>query len=222
MEIAKWDEHVKIDYVRNKIIIPHIISRIRNLNATKILDIGCGSGYIDSKIEKKTICEFIDCIDKSENNIKFAISKYKVFSKNKLNFIHSDYSDFKPVKQYNLILMIYTLVEFKFNIDFANKINANLKSDGSVIIVLPDFLYDVLNENNNNILEKYINGIVNLKSKRITKSYKVPFVINRIEKVIEIMINSKFDLTYFRRKTYEISKAVFIMEFKKKSQFALV
>lgn len=217
--IKKWHKSLKYDCYRNKIIIPHFINELKNKKYSTVLDIGSGSGYIHEYVFKqvKSKIKRYDAIDKNINMLKFSMNKNKVNKNKKLNFILNDFISFKSIKKYDFIILSFTLLEFKLFNNFCKKLAKHLKKNGKVIVYVPDILQDILNNqvNNTNYLKEYIHNNLDFQKKINNSDISFPFLINRLEKLLEYFTSNGFVLFNIYEKECSLKKS-FIAEFKHK------
>ncbi len=203
MLIEKWNKHVEVDDVRNNFILPRIINFIDKNNINSILDIGSGSGYIANELIKSSKRKIeITCIEKNKRNIDFSKEKYDNY-KNQITYINSKFENLDFSKKYDINLIIFTLLEFKISKNFINNISKSLNNFGFSYIIIPDFLIDIVEQNNMMYLKNYAEqNYVKFQNKHISSNFKIPFIANRIEKIIEDMIESNFVLVKFKKIYY--------------------
>lgn len=189
-----WDNFVREDYIRNKLIIPHLIDCINQNqgNSLKIADIGCGTGYIPhiitSLVEKINTCF---CLDIDEYVIQHAKNKY---INSKLEFlVHNIFKEF-PVANLDIIYSIFTLMEFKLSEDVCYNIFNSITNHGHLLVYVPDFLIDIQKNKDNYNINEYIEGC--LTNTKIDKKTKIeyPFFMNRIEFIIESFLKVGFSM----------------------------
>ncbi len=189
-----WDSFVREDYIRNNVILPHLINYI-NSNHKKIhhlADIGCGTGYIPYRIISSAInIQTFNCLDIDEKVITFANQKYY---NSKLEFIVHDLFKILPINNLDFIYSIFTLLEFKLTDELCYNIFNAIAYEGQLLIYIPDFLIDILKNINSYNTETYIDGC--LSTKKIDKKTKIeyPFYMNRIEFIIHAFIKVGFSL----------------------------
>ncbi len=189
-----WDEFVQKDFVRNSLIIPHLIKSINEINGNdlRIADIGCGTGYIPFKLINSTnkIKKCI-CFDRSGGIIKLASRKYN--HKNLEFKIHDIFNEL-TFKNFNLMYSVFTFLEFELTKDICQNIFNSFLKNGTLIIYIPDFLIDFLSNKNSRNFSDYVYGCS--KGNKIDKNTKLnyPFFMNRIEYIILFFLETGFQL----------------------------
>ncbi len=216
MQTKKWHSYVKKDLIRNQFVIPYIVEIVNKFEIKSVIDIGSGSGYVAAEVSRlldKNIS--ILCIDKSGRNINFSKTIYKNI--NGLSFEKGSFEDIIIKDTFDLSLLVFTLVDFKINNSFIEKIALHTTSNGYSLIVIPDFLSDILEMNSLNLLVSYLNNSsVELGNKEICHKFSIPFVANKTEKIVEFMYSNNFTLVDFKNIKYKKDKRFYILLFKLK------
>lgn len=120
----------KKDTSFHQILLPYIskqIELIENASQKKLIDLGCGSGYLTNYLSlsvKETVG-----IDLSKKNIELAKNKY---TKNNLNFYNSSIEDFSKGK-YEIAVANMVLMDV-VNINECIKVISNLVTKGGNFI----------------------------------------------------------------------------------------
>ena len=105
----------------------------KNLKNKKILDLGCGGGFMSILMAKKGAK--VVGVDNSKPGIKSA-KYYAKISKVEKNckFYVSDVTNFKKEKDFDLVLCKDIIEHIPKDIDFLKNINNSLKSGGKIIV----------------------------------------------------------------------------------------
>jgi len=104
----------------------------------KILDIGCGQGYVAYQIAKNVSRVKVTGIDLEASNIRLA---KKLYRHPRLNFVRGDVLKKLPRKKYDVIILSNVLEHFKNRVGFLRKIVRQLKPD-RLLIRVPCFERD--------------------------------------------------------------------------------
>ena len=98
---ALRDTQIKsgIDVSYSDTLQPFILDRIKNLDKTKVLDLGCGTGILSSELAKHS--HYVTAIDISSNSINIAKNNYSKI--NNINFINTDIVNLQETG-FNLII----------------------------------------------------------------------------------------------------------------------
>jgi len=173
----------KIKYIMNSIDF--------DLNKKRILEIGYGGGFlINEFIKNNYYIEGIDICNKNKKLEQLGIKLYEGEITNK---------NFKPIKKYDIIIMLDVVEHIADLNSYFRKINLILKKNGYLIITTPN-----LNSLNYSLLGKFWNwlsppGHLNYFSK---KSINILFK------------NNNFDLTTFKTWKGDEDKSIVTMIFK--------
>lgn len=127
---------IKDSIVVAKQFFNHIVNKGYKLDKIRIMDIGCGLGFITNEFAKIIGYDNVYCCDPSPSTKNFISLQFP-----KLNFIYCD-AETVPIKYYNYFDVIYLREVYPFtrtnNIEIHKKILENLfkliKSDGVVIL----------------------------------------------------------------------------------------
>ena len=101
----------------------------------RILDIGCGSGYIRKIFYDLGYKLFYDGLDVKKHKDFDKFNKYAVES----NFIHSEIENFNTEKKYNIILSICALEHIENDITVFPKTCGFLEKNGIQIHIVPSY-----------------------------------------------------------------------------------
>ena len=102
---------------------------------SKVLDLGCGFGYVTHKIAKKKTNSKITGIDRVSEKIKFAKKEYNI--KN-LDFISGDILNYEFSLEYDTIIMSNIIEHIDNRVDFLKKIILKCKPK-KILFRVPDF-----------------------------------------------------------------------------------
>ena len=130
-----WSKNGKFKILHDiqPIRIKYILEALnkKNLNNTKILDIGCGGGLISEGLTK--IGASVTGIDFIKENINIA----KIHAKKnnlKINYIVKNFEKEKIPSKYDVIIILEVLEHLSNWEEFLKKIKFNLKKNGVLII----------------------------------------------------------------------------------------
>lgn len=108
----------------------NIITDSLNKNS-KVIDIGCGNGYLTKKITKKF--KNVVGVDQSKSAIKFAKKNYK----GKIKFINSDLENLNLKKKFDIIFLIEVIEHVYSPDNLIKKIKKFMKKNTILIISTP-------------------------------------------------------------------------------------
>ena len=110
---------------------PCILKKISELSPRRVLDIGCGTGYIASLIAKQAgACWGIDI---SENSIAIAKRTYNLGN---LHFLNTAVADYYPTFQFDVCVSNLVFTSEPDWISSVKKINSLLTADGYLLIMI--------------------------------------------------------------------------------------
>ena len=119
----------EIQAIRIKYILETLNKK--NLNNTKVLDIGCGGGLVSEGLSK--IGATVTGIDFIKENIK--VAKMHAKKNNlKINYFVKDFEKEKITSKYDVIIILEVLEHLKNWEEFIKKIKLNLNKNGTLII----------------------------------------------------------------------------------------
>ena len=102
---------------------------------SKVLDLGCGFGYVTHKIAKKKPKSKITGIDRVSKKITFANKEYNL---NNLDFIIGDILNYNFSLKFDVILMSNIIEHIDKRVDFLKKIILKCKPK-KILFRVPDF-----------------------------------------------------------------------------------
>jgi SAM-dependent methyltransferase len=102
---------------------------------SKVLDVGCGYGYVASKIAEKKLNAHITGVDRVIEKINFAKHEYKLPN---LNFICANVIDSKFSKRYDAIILSNIIEHIDKRVDFLKLLIINCKPK-KILFRVPDF-----------------------------------------------------------------------------------
>jgi len=212
-QINKWHKSLNKDCYRNDIIIPFLLQYIHSQKKyITILDIGSGSGYIHQHVLPKSKSKIIRyyALDKDINMINFSKKNNIINHSAKISFLHANILDVNFFKKVDLIILSFSLLEFKPNQKFCKKLSKYLKKNASILIFIPDILQDILEKHEFSSLKKYIDNKLFFKKRNKFTKVVFPFVVNRTEKLLEcftannLQIKSIVEKECLNKKSYII------------------
>jgi|SRR3989344_1754340 len=120
-------------YVRNKLVMRHI-KRLKQMGAHHVLEIGCGVGHLSKKMGLMGM--HVDAFDLDKNAIELA---KEVNNDSNVTFRSQNLLKYKPIKKYDMILMIEVLEHIEQDQIALEKVYTMLKAGGSLLITVPAF-----------------------------------------------------------------------------------
>lgn len=149
-----WDSNVSIraldlesksDFTYTTIIEPYVMNCLENIinDNTKILDIGCGCGYLTKNIYDLYDCD-ITGMDLSEKSIEYAATKYP-----EIKFVKNDFLTYKNKNKYDICLAVMTINNLPSIDEFFKSVDKCLYPNGYLLITVPHPYYWTLRHINN-------------------------------------------------------------------------
>jgi SAM-dependent methyltransferase len=137
--ILAWDENCKVrahdvesgvDQTYNKVLVPYVLNMLKrhSTSTDTVLDVGCGCGFLTSKISDGWSVEGLDI---SSAAIKYSKAKYPHIS-----FIQGDACTVNLQRKYNVVvanMVVHNLYDLP---GFYRNIRSLLKKDGTFLMVL--------------------------------------------------------------------------------------
>jgi len=213
----KWDDGCKDDHVRNVFIIPKLINLFSEIKVDRVLDVGAGTGYIARTIDARLSCETSwTLLDRDQNRIDFAETLIPSDMQAE-TYVGEFLLDDGYGQSYDLVLILFTLLEMELKLELFSKVNSVLIEGGHVVIAMPDSLEDVHKAalEDPSLLNDFLDGkcVVEKTDKFTDESY--PFKAHRFEYIVQLMLYSEFSLE--KMYSYKNSgKETFMLVFKKK------
>jgi ubiquinone/menaquinone biosynthesis C-methylase UbiE len=133
-EPREWnaEEYARGNFFQEEAALQFLKESGINLTNKKVLDVGCGTGNITSKIA--TTAQYVHGIDASKNMIDYAQTTYGNIPN--LSFEHSFAEDFTTEEQYDYALSLFCLHWIEDKQAAFEKINTSLKKNGEVFCTI--------------------------------------------------------------------------------------
>lgn len=104
-------------------------------DGTKVLDVGCGHGYVSSKVAESKKLSLVIGVDRVKSKIQFARNQYKLPN---LKFICEDVLDSKFSEKYDIIILSNIIEHIDKRVDFMKLLIRNC-NPMKIIFRIPDF-----------------------------------------------------------------------------------
>ena len=162
-----------------------LISKINEMEFSKLLDVGCGDGKFLYEISRNITSKTYTGIDYSEQAILYATA----MSPN-IKFIYGDITK-SDLEKFDIITLIETLEHIPPNLipDFIKTLYDHLEKDGKIIITVPSINVDVSPKHyqhfNLKLLEEILSPFFKIDeyyfTQKITKSTRIikSLIVNR-------------------------------------------
>lgn len=186
------------DEARNSFAIPLIESHIRSVLPHRILDIGCGTGYISRSVLRAGVGQGSEwlLLDRNPDFLNYA--QRMLAEVHNVDFLRSD---IRSVSNYSgalndLAFICYSLLETRELELFIQGMNKLLSEDADVILIYPDVIEDIeaTNDGNNNLLGHYRLGLCAIEKLNRLTGEKEEFFAHRVEAIIQSFCELNFCL----------------------------
>jgi Trans-aconitate methyltransferase len=184
-----WDVGCANDEIRNRFVIPFLSSVLRRFRPSTVADVGCGSGYIIRALAAQEWAASVHwrLIDSSQRMLDYASTRmpasaqYTAIAADLLLDIGTD-----SWPRSSAVVSTFTLLEFPLNEDVVDRLARLIQSGGTLIVVIPDVLQDIISTSTlEATIKEYCAGHIALT--KIDKFLRetIPFHANRFERIIE-------------------------------------
>ena len=193
-----WSKNGKFKILHDiqPIRIKYILEALnkKNLNNTKILDVGCGGGLVSEGLSK--IGATVTGIDFIKENIK--IAKMHAKKNNlKINYFVKDFEKEKITSKYDVIIILEVLEHLSNWEEFLKKIKLNLKKNGVLII----------STINRNLISKFLTlDIGENLLKLIPLNTHTFYKFIKPEEIQQVLSSNSFKNIKFKGLTYDTLK----------------
>jgi len=138
-DISAWDENCEkraydietgVDKTYNKVLLPYVLNVIeqRSKQTDVVLDIGCGCGFLTSKIAKVRV---VDGLDISNAAIEYSMKKYP-----NISFFRGDVCTIRLQRKYNFAVANMVVHNLPNLLDFYRNIYSLIEDDGVLLMNL--------------------------------------------------------------------------------------
>lgn len=216
IESESWESGSAGDPVRNILVIPMVSQIFEDLRPSSILDFGAGTGYISRKIKERLSYHTAwTLLDRNQDRLNVAVRENE---HENLKIICGDFSnDALEIQSFDAILASFTLLETGVTQEIVDWFAEHCHPDGTVVIVLPDVLPDVLLADavSSGTAYEFSSGEALIqKIDKFTNS-EYPFRAFRNESVLEFFLKRYFSLERFHRGQVD-EKSVFVFAFRRR------
>ena len=193
-----WSKNGKFKILHDiqPIRIKYILETLnkKNLNNTKILDIGCGGGLVSEGLSK--IGATITGIDFIKENIN--VAKMHAKKNNlKINYFVKDFEKEKITSKYDVIIILEVLEHLNNWEKFVKKIKLSLKKNGTLII----------STINRNLVSKFLTlDIGENFLKLIPLNTHTFYKFIKTEELEQVLSSNNFENIKFKGLTYDALK----------------
>lgn len=190
--VELWEQGCSTCAVRNEFVIPEIVTLIRQLRPSTIIDVGCGTGYIARNVIANgcPAAEWV-LIDVDQDRLDFAA---QIMSKmDGVSFLNTNI--FEPHVQNlqaDLVVIANTILEFSLPREELERIGSLVMTGGHLSVFIPDTLSDIVDVQSD--LTKYVEGTLKLKKIDKFTGEPYPFFAHRPISVVIQLLGHGFEL----------------------------
>lgn len=131
----QWEQETADSPIRKFFFLKYISQLKDSYKGKKVLDIGCGTGWLLPQISNFGAKE-VEGLEPSKINFnacKKIAPNYKVYN--------NEFLSFKSEKKYNTIIGMMVFIHFGNLTKAFNKVNSLLDESGELIMIIPDYDY---------------------------------------------------------------------------------
>jgi ubiquinone/menaquinone biosynthesis C-methylase UbiE len=194
-EAERWEAGCKADQLRNAFIVPQIVTRLQAAQPLRIIDVGCGTGYVARAVDDQLVyCPEWTLLDINSARLQLCdeIRPHKM----RHQTVCSDILKFEPESLFDAALLTFTMIEIADAEGTLAAVSRVLRMGGALLIALPDSWEDAIQLLPNDIaVKKLLDGRVEIpKTDKFTGAV-YPFYALRIERAIQICLAAGFVLS---------------------------
>lgn len=143
---ARWDDGCSNDAARNDFVVPTLCQLIRDKSARRVVDVGCGSGYISRALVDYFGVDRVDMtlIDRNPEMVAFARSAAQ--DDDTMRFLVGEVDDLTgagDAGKFDLCFCAYTLLEVNDIRSFGTSLKS-LVDVGWLVVFVPDTFEDIV------------------------------------------------------------------------------
>ena len=193
-DAAKWHDGCSNDAVRNKFIIPEIVSSFSKHQVNSAVFVGSATGYIPHKVALSHSLHRCVLIDIDNDRLEYSRTLDYTLD---AEFSNSNFCNWQTIQPLDCVVLSNTLLEFPIKTEFLKKTHEVLRGSGVVLIFLPDTLEDIekmVSSADTSPLKNYISGVhpTTKRDKFTGKDYN--FYAHRFLYVIKLFLEHGFSL----------------------------
>jgi trans-aconitate methyltransferase len=211
-EALNWEQGCRTDQVRNRFIIPAIIKHFNALRPARILDIGCGTGYvprtIDAGLSYRPHWTLLDI-----NEARLKLSDALCPDAMQHSTMCCDVTAYAADSPFDAATLTYTMMEIPEPQSCLSALAMALSDGASLFVALPDSWEDVAQLLPDEVpLRSMIGGRVELPKTSKFTGTSYPFWAIRVELAVELTLRAGFVLTDIVR-SVGCSPSAYLLQF---------
>lgn len=192
-----WDAGCASDPVRNDVVLPHLLASIQAARASRVIDLGSGTGYLTRKLaeQARTAQIYWVLLDSNPGLLDLAAKSTRPNSHTSaLQFDLTESHSAFPSPSADFAFAAFTFLEFPLTSVVAHNCAGLLCSKGKLLVYLPDTLVDVT-QAGKDALSDYVSGDCMIAKLDHFTGAKDPFFATRIEHLLNVFLTASFRLT---------------------------
>lgn len=213
-----WDEACALDEVRNEFVVPTIVTIAEGGCPNRVIDIGCGTGYIARSVIARLSSESTQWVLLDRNPEMIGFAKSIVPERSNLRYMNLDLeavaiTDFPD--PFDLIILSFSILEMDRLDLLASRIGELAAPSAELLIFLPDTMEDVITAQSKNrgILKKYAEGIAQIEKRNPFTGTYLTFYAHRDLYLVKSFLNVGFRLAQVIRFVTRSNRVHFCLRF---------
>lgn len=191
---AAWDAGCQTDPVRNNFVIPYVSDVISARSPRRVIDVGCGTGYIVRSLAKRHAAAGIEWVllDSDYEMLHYAAKQCRDWAR--VSLVRADVSAQASLAEVNpadLVCVAFTTMEFPMNAQIAENMSGLVTEGGALVLFVPDVIRDIVKSSSAIIhLTSYLSGYCFLTKIDKFSGCPYPFHATRVETLISYFTHS--------------------------------
>jgi len=190
-----WDAGCASDPVRNDVVLPHLLASIQAARASRVIDMGSGTGYLTRKLAEQARTIHWVLLDSNPGLLELAAKSIRPNAHTSaLHFDLTESHSTFPSPPADFAFAVFTFLEFPLASVVVQNCGGLLCSKGKLLVYLPDTLVDVTLAGND-ALSDYVSGDCVITKLDHFTGARDPFFATRIERLLNVFLSAPFRLT---------------------------
>ena len=141
-----WERGCQVDEVRNDFVAPTVVSLARTMAAPRVIDVGCGTGYVSRLAARYGGCERAQFTLLDHDDKMAAFAQHASSAMPNLRVVCSqlvEYANGAGRDQFDIVFCSYTALEIEDFDTFSHSMRS-LVSVGKIVFFVPDTVEDII------------------------------------------------------------------------------